>query len=373
MKRPVYIVCCGTGGHLAPGIATAQRFLDRGVPVELIISEKEVDSRLLQSYPEIPYIRAKGSPFGWTPFRLARFLFNSVLGGLQSLRLLGTNQPSALIAFGGYLSFSFVMSAWFQRVPVILHEANRKVGKSIKTLAGMADRVYLPEGVVLPGVEPRRLRRIGMPLRKEVRHLKKSEIRGLLGVPAHAKVLTVVGGSQGALALNEWVERHRQALASEGIWINLVAGPGKKILPDLESFQSGNGEPVEVRTYAFHRSLHELFCASDLVISRAGAGTIAELVACLTPSILIPYPHAADRHQLANAQDLEVRGGCVVVPQEKLETLLDEVMDMMYNDWMLGRMRNNLRKLIHEDPAEVIVEYVTRTCVFSQQGEDRPQ
>ena len=134
-------------------------------------------------------------------------------------------------------------------------------------------------------------------------------------------------------------------------------------MPELDSFVSDMGSKVEVRTYAFHNALHELFSASDVVVSRAGAGTIAELIHCLTPSILVPYPHAADQHQLANARDLERRGGCILVEQEDLQGLYREILDLIYNDWLLGRMRSNLRSLIHGDAAMEICQYVVRQYI----------
>jgi UDP-N-acetylglucosamine--N-acetylmuramyl-(pentapeptide) pyrophosphoryl-undecaprenol N-acetylglucosamine transferase len=263
-----------------------------------------------------------------------------------------------VIAFGGYLSFSYVLTSRILKVPVILHEANRKAGKSIRSLSRLADLVYLPEGVFLKGVVPGKLRRIGMPLRREVHHIKKDKIREQLAIPLHVKVLTVVGGSQGALALNEWVEHNVERLARDGIWMFLVAGPGKQTLPEHQVFESDQGQPVEVRTFAFHNALHELFSASDIVISRAGAGTIAELIHCLTPSILVPYPFAADQHQLANANYLEKRGGCIVLSQNNLTSLYREVQDLIYNDALLAKMRKNLSRLGLNDPAEIICSAV---------------
>jgi UDP-N-acetylglucosamine--N-acetylmuramyl-(pentapeptide) pyrophosphoryl-undecaprenol N-acetylglucosamine transferase len=368
MRKPVYIICGGTGGHLSPGIATAQRFLEEKIPVELIISEKEVDSRLLRAYPDMPYKRAKGAPFGWRPGKLIRFIYSSVYGFIQSFSLLKQSRPSAIIAFGGYLSVGFVVAAWMQKVPVVLHEANRKAGRSIRSLAGMADRIYLPDGVSLPGIEASRIRRLNMPLRREVHHILKEDIRTRLGIPMHAKVLAVVGGSQGAQALNEWVEKNHKSLAADGIWVFLVAGPGKQTMPEVGAFASDMGSKVEVRTFAFHNALHELFSASDIVISRAGAGTIAELIYCLTPSILIPYPHAADQHQLANARDLERRGACILVEQPDMDGLYREVLDLIFNDWLLGRIRTNLRKLIHDDAAMEICQFVIKQYVNRDSG-----
>ena len=353
---------------MAPGIATAQRFIESRIPVELIISEKEIDSRLLQSYPDIPYRRAKGAPFGWHPVKLFKFIYSSLAGAAQSIQLLRSKRPAAVLAFGGFLSVGYVLAAWTLNIPVVLHEANRKAGRSIRVLSRLARMVFLPEGVSLKTVSPSRITRLGMPLRREVVHIPKSEIRERLGIPMHAKVMTVVGGSQGAAALNAWVLRHRRSIASDGVWINLVTGPGKQELPEREVFKSDIGEEVEVRCFAFHSALHELFSASDIVVSRAGAGTVAELVACLTPSILIPYPFAADQHQLANARDLERRGGCILIEQGQINSLYREVMDLVFNDWLLGRMRTNLKCMQQEDPAQVVCRYICSNYLNTDQS-----
>lgn len=358
MADSVYIVCGGTGGHLSPGLGTAQRLRERGVNVQLLVSEKEVDSRLLASYPEFPYIRVKGAPFGLHPLIMGRFLGQSLVGFLQAVRLLRTGRPGALVAFGGFLSAGFVIAARILGIPVVLHEANRRVGRSIRSLADLADMVFLPEGVELDSADPSHRRPLGMPLRREIRHIQKDHIRQQMGIPLHAKVVCFVGGSQGAQPINKWVERHRRSLCADGLWIFLVAGPGKQNLPDCEIFESDSSGKVEARTFAFHNALHELFSASDVVVSRAGAGTLAELIACLTPSILIPYPHAADQHQLANARDLERRGGCVLLPQSELSMLYREILDLVFNDWLLSRMRQNLRRLNRGDAASDLASFL---------------
>jgi UDP-N-acetylglucosamine--N-acetylmuramyl-(pentapeptide) pyrophosphoryl-undecaprenol N-acetylglucosamine transferase len=356
MGQAVYIVCGGTGGHLAPGIATAQRLMEAGARLLLVVSVKEVDSRLLQAYPEVPYRREAGAPFSASPAGLARFLFLNLRSFISGWRQLRRERPAVVLAFGGFLSVSYALSAWLLGIPVVLHEANRVPGRSIRFLAGIAERVYAPDGVALAGVEPRRLKRLGMPVRKEVRHISKDVIRRRLDIPLHAKVLLVVGGSQGAMVLNDWVEQHYKSLAADGIWTLLVAGPGKQRLPDLERLQDDHGREVQLRVFAFHHAMHELLSCADLALGRAGAGTIAELAVCRTPSILVPYPYAADNHQLANARDLERRGGCILIPQPQVHELYREVLDLVYNDWLLGRMRTNLQCLVHGDAAHELAQ-----------------
>ncbi|HKJ91049.1 MAG TPA: UDP-N-acetylglucosamine--N-acetylmuramyl-(pentapeptide) pyrophosphoryl-undecaprenol N-acetylglucosamine transferase, partial [Oceanipulchritudo sp.] len=265
MPGRIIIVCGGTGGHLAPGVATAQRLRHRGHEVQLVVSEKEVDSRILKAYPEFDYKRTKSAPFRLFPPALLRFLYRSLHGFLTGLAALRRERPLVVLAFGGHTSVSYVIAAWFLRIPVVLHEANRVAGRSIRFLSGMAEYIFLPDGVALRGVEPRRVLRLGMPLRKEVEHIPKDSIRRELGIPLHAKVLVVVGGSQGAQVLNEWVGAHYRSLAADGIWVILVAGPGKNTLPEVEVLESDQGEPVELRTYSFHDRLHALFSCADIV------------------------------------------------------------------------------------------------------------
>ena len=360
MPGGIIIVCGGTGGHLAPGIATAHWLRERGHEVELVVSEKEVDSRILKAYPEIKYKRIKSAPFRLLPPALIRFLYRSFSGFIGGLAVLRRERPAVVLAFGGHTSVGYVIAAWFLRIPVVLHEANRVAGRSIRFLSSLAEYIFLPDGVALRGIEPRRLLRLGMPLRKEVVHIPKDTIRRELGIPLHAKVLVVVGGSQGAQVLNEWVGAHYRSLAADGIWVILVAGPGKNTLPETALLETDQGEPVELRTYSFHDRLHALFSCADIVLSRAGAGTLAELVACLTPAILVPYPSAADDHQLANARHLECRGGAILICQNDMESLYREVLDLIYNDWLLGRMRSNLRTLNRGDAGAKLAAFLEK-------------
>lgn len=358
MPGRVYIACGGTGGHLAPGIATAQRLMEKGVEVVLVVSDRDVDSRLMQAYPGIPSLRQRGRAFGWKPQRLLPFCFCLFLSLFSSWQLVRRERPRLILAFGGFMSVSLVLAGRLAGIPVILHEANRKPGRTVRILSRMAEAVFLPEGVPCRSVEPRRLHRLGLPVRREVVHIPKEAIRRKLDIPLRAKVLLVVGGSQGAASLNDWVRRRQRLLAADGIWVLLVSGPGKLELPPVQKLSSDAGEPVEIRCFAFHNALHELFSCADVVVSRAGAGTIAEMAVCLAPGILVPYPHAADNHQLANASYLERRGGCILIEEDKLESLYREVLDLIYNDWMLAQMRKNLRALGKEDAAGKLARFI---------------
>lgn len=360
-NRGVFIVCGGTGGHLAPGIATAQRLMDAGIPVLLGVSQKEVDAKLIAAYPEIRYRKFHAYPFSLSPIKLLRCMIWTLTGLGGAVAFLSHNRPQVVLAFGGYVSVHFGLAARLLGIPLVLHEANRKVGRSIRLLAEFANDVFVPDGVVLKGINPRRVRYLGMPLRREIVHLRKDVVRRKMDMPLHSKVLVVVGGSQGAAILNEWVEAHWSALSANRISVIVVTGRSKQGNLMDQVREHGDGSRSVLHVIEFSDEMNELLSCADLVIGRAGAGTIAELVECLTPSILIPYPHAADDHQSANARYLERRGGCILLSQDSIAQLYAEVGDLIYSDWMLDRIRINLKRMAKACAADELAGFIRKT------------
>ena len=363
------IVCGGTGGHLAPGIAMAQELTARSHTCTLVLSEKEVDSRLVKKYPEFSVVRSPGSGFSMHPRGLVRFVSGVLRASLFALRWYRDERPDAVLAFGGFLATAYVLAASSQDIPIFLHEANRKPGKAIRFLARFADRVYVPHDVGLRALWMFGAKHLGFPIRRDVRHLPKEQVRQSLGFPRHAKLLVVVGGSQGAAVLNEWAERHLDSLTSDGIHLVVITGPGKGEEVSRTRV-SENGEPVSVRFLPFADDMGTLLSAADLVVSRAGAGSIAELIECLAPAILIPYPYSADQHQQENAAYMERKGGCMLLPQDNLKGLYREVLDLIFNDWLLARMRENLRGLQRGNEAAQIANDMESLLIWLR-GERR--
>lgn len=335
------IVCGGTGGHLAPGIAVAEELLGRGHRCSLVISRKEVDSRLVRKYGHLDFVRLPGAAFGKSPREAGRF-FSGLAGGLAAgRRILRRERPDVVLAFGGFLSLGIVLFAAWNRLPIALHEANRRPGRAVRMLGRFADRVYLPPGVRLSSVPEGAVRCYGYPVRREFRRMSRRAAREKLGLNPEGFLLAVFGGSQGATALNEWVDRHCREILSRGIDVFCVRGLGKGAEGVLEE-KDGRGNVRRCHTVGFCDSMHWVLSAADLAVSRAGAGSIAELVHCALPSVLVPYPFASDGHQTENARYLEAQGGCVVVEQDYLDTLLGEVSALAANPGHLARMRENL-------------------------------
>jgi len=348
------ISCGGTGGHLSPGIALAEGLVARGHSVRLLISNKKVDARLVEKYPHFEFVRVPGTGFSVSPGKLARCFVTQAQGLLFCRRLVQRVRPDAIIGFGGFTSTGVIVAGRMHGVPVVLHEANRVPGRAIRLLGGFAQRIYLPTGVGLPSVRPAILRPAGLPVRSEIRRVSPEAARAQLGFLSHQKLLVVFGGSQGATALNDWARRELKALAAERVQVCCITGLGKGQDERIESI-SRDGVPVRARFLMFSDRVAELLSAADLVVSRAGAGTIAELIRCETPAVLVPFPHAADDHQRANAAFFERQGGGIVIEQTSMGGLRAEVLDLIFNDALLRKFRANLQRMDRADPLSAML------------------
>jgi len=354
MSYKFLIACGGTGGHLAPGIALAEALQARGHTTTLFISEKKVDARLCGQYPKLTAIPVPGAPLGWRPAEFFRFIWYQGKGLRFSLAFVRKYRPHAVVGFGGFTNTGIVLAGWCQDVPVALHEANRIPGRAIRFLSRLAARLYLPPGVRLPGRLGLLVRHTGLPVRAEVQRIHRIEARAILGVDPLQKLLVIIGGSQGSGPLNRWVEANLEALAREGIQVWCVTGLGKGEA-QVRELRTKRGATVRAWFEPFTDRVGALFSAADLVVSRAGAGTLAELVRCETPAILIPYPFAANNHQQANAQHFEQQGGGVVIAETAIATLKQEVADVLFNDSLVNKFRGNLRRMSEENTIETMV------------------
>lgn len=328
----VLLVCGGTGGHLAPGIALAEQLSARGLRCLLLVSGKGVDARMAARYPALEFRRGHGR--GWGPGlggRLA-FLLLGLVGLADSLWLLLRRRPAAVVCFGGYLSLAPALVARLLRIPVHLHEANRVPGKAVRLLSRLASTVHVPPGVALPAVPASRLRPGGFPLRAEIGPRPREAARAALGFPATGPLLLVVGGSQGASTLTRWAAESQSELGRLGIHLLCLSGPGGR------SGEERHGGAV-ARFLPFCDRMAEAYASADVAVSRAGAGTLAELAACRVPAILVPLPSAADDHQSANAGAAAAQGAARVCPEAQVAGLLAAVAGLLADPAGLGSLR----------------------------------
>ena len=357
----ILIACGGTGGHLAPGIALAEKLQARGHDCTLLISKKQVDSLLIKKYPHLNFHKTPGLGFSGSLLRRALFFWRLVTGFVHSCRLLRKKNADFVILFGGFLSVGLGLAARFKSVPIALHEANCYPGKAVRLLKYFAVRIYLPESVLLKGISTEKIRYFGYPVRNEIKHCLKADAWERLGITVKNKLLVIIGGSQGASALNNWVVENLDALREMELSVYCVTGLGKtpENLADFNSFESAD---KSMKFVPFSDQMGDVISAADLVISRAGAGSIAEIIRCRAPTILIPYPYAADNHQEANARLHERQGAGVVLSEKDLDKLLMEIKNLIFNDWMLSKFKSNMTRLDQFDSATRIADDIEFLC-----------
>jgi UDP-N-acetylglucosamine--N-acetylmuramyl-(pentapeptide) pyrophosphoryl-undecaprenol N-acetylglucosamine transferase len=307
--RPVVLATGGTGGHVFPAEALAGELEARGVPFTLVTDSRGRQWQGALSRRPIHYIRS-ASPTG-SPARKAKALFSLALGLFDAWRALGRIGPSAVVGFGGYASVPTMLAARLRGLPAMLHEQNAVLGRANRLVLGGAGRVAtsFPETRYLDG--DKRAQLVGNPVREAVRELRDLPYRP----PAEGRVidLLVFGGSQGAASFGEVIPQAvlslPQALRSR---LRIVQQCRPESIDRVRTSYVKAGVVAEMAP--FFADLPRRIAAAHLVIGRSGASTVAELAAIGRPSILVPYPYAADDHQTANARAFEATGACIVLP-----------------------------------------------------------
>jgi UDP-N-acetylglucosamine--N-acetylmuramyl-(pentapeptide) pyrophosphoryl-undecaprenol N-acetylglucosamine transferase len=307
--RPVVLATGGTGGHVFPAEALAGELEVRGVPFTLVTDSRGRQWQGALSRRPIHYIRS-ASPTG-SPARKAKALLSLALGLFDAWRALGRIGPSAVVGFGGYASVPTMLAARLRGLPAMLHEQNAVLGRANRLVLGGAGRVAtsFAETRYLDG--DARAQLVGNPVREAVRELRDLPYRA----PAEGRVidLLVFGGSQGAASFGEVIPQAvlslPQTLRSR---LRIVQQCRPESIDRVRTSYVKAGVVAEMAP--FFADLPRRIATAHLVIGRSGASTVAELAAIGRPSILVPYPYAADDHQTANARAFETTGACIVLP-----------------------------------------------------------
>ncbi len=368
-KQATFIISCGgTGGHLAPGIATAQALTRRNQACVLAISQKKVDQALIATYPQIQFIRMAGGPLSLSnPWRGLKSLFAHSKSTLFALKFIKRHKPCVILGFGGFSMTSFVLAGRLLKQKVVLHEANHQAGKAIRFLARFADKIFLPKKVFLRGIKKDVLQEMGLPLRDEMQQINRQSARQALGLPTEGKLLLIFGGSQGAYILNHWVREHIDFFAKEGIHIVCLTGLSEP--PQHLRRYNPEGRPIEIQFIPFSQQMAYLLCAADLAITRSGAGSLAELARMRLPAILVPFPYAADDHQTANALYYENAGAGKMLPQSAIDQLWKTVKELLFNEETLEAMRQAMAHL-DQDNAQEALSFELLKLAYSNFGKD---
>lgn len=342
--KSILIMAGGTGGHIFPGLAVAAEMKAAGWDVVWMGARGGMEERLVPKHGyRTAWIRARAAR-GKGLMQKALLPANLLYSFWESARHIRRLKPDVVLGMGGYVAFpGGMMASLFDR-PLALHEQNAIPGLANRVLAQVSDKVMAGFPDALASAEW-----TGNPVRAEIAAIPEpgERFRGRSG----PLKLLVVGGSLGAQALNETLPR-AIALLEPRPWV--VHQAGEKHLDTLRANYAKAG--VQGELVAFIDDMARRYAEADLVVCRAGAVTVAELSAGGMASILVPFPHAVDDHQTANARFLADRGAAILIPQGDLsaEKLAQAVRSL--DRERLLEMARNARALGKPDAARVVAE-----------------
>ncbi len=315
----------GTGGHVFPALAVAEHLRASGVPLTWLGTGRGLEATLVPraGYP-FTAVSARSLRRTGLLKQLAAPLW-LVLALIECLWLLRRQKPGAVLGMGGYASGPGGLAAWLMRIPLLIHEQNAVPGVTNRLLAAFATRVMES----FPDSFPARRSALctGNPVRAEVAALASALARG--PGPGGALRLLVVGGSQGAAALNRVVPEAIARMPGRAIEVWHQVGR----LDGGETGKRYAALGIEARVEPFIEDVAAAYAWAGLCLCRAGASTVFELCAAGAPAILVPYPYAVDDHQGANARYLAERGAAILLLQGDLdETALAALLGALRDD-----------------------------------------
>jgi len=349
------IVLCtgGTGGHIFPALAVAESIRESFPHAELLfVGGDHGPEGRLAGEAGIPFVALPASGVlgrGVRSLGSAWWMFRSLL---RCWRIYAQFKPHAVVGFGGYASFVPVFLAAFKGIPSAVHEQNAYPGVTNRVLGKRVHRVFLSFPDDQGWFDPQKARLTGNPVRTSLITLRDTE---KAYTHQSGQRMLVLGGSQGAQAINQALLQALPHLLPRGVHILHQAGEKhyEALYPEYQMFDNDQAKVVP-----FIQDMAAAYSWADLVVSRAGASTVAELTVIGRPSVLIPFPYAVHQHQLYNAKLLEKAGAALVVEQSYLPEvdLAEMILDLLALPDKLVSMGRAARQLGQPAATRTIVQ-----------------
>lgn len=333
----VVIACGGTGGHLFPGVAVGGELHRRGLAVTLVVSEKEVDRVALRGETRFEIVRLPAAGLGQASrWKVVRGLWNAFT---QCRRSFAKHPPSAVLAMGGFTAAAPLVAGKWAGAALFLHDSNAVPGRVNRILSRGVHEAFVAFDEAASRLKCSRVTRTGTPVRSEFRGgPSAAAARSALGLDPARPVLLVTGGSQGARGVNESVTALLGTLRHEMPGLQFLHLTGETDFAAVQTAYQTAGVPAIVRPFLAEMDL--ALRAATLCVGRAGGSSLAECAALRVPSILIPYPAAADDHQTANARVMAERGAAILLPQSEAKAgkLLEPLLRLLRSETERGLM-----------------------------------
>jgi UDP-N-acetylglucosamine--N-acetylmuramyl-(pentapeptide) pyrophosphoryl-undecaprenol N-acetylglucosamine transferase len=348
-KKPrLLIAASGTGGHLFPAIATAEQLTD--YDIEWLGVPNRLETQLVPDIYPLHTVTVEGfqTRLGLGTFKI---LWRFVRSIFQARRLLRVGRFQGVFTTGGYIAAPAIIAARSLGLPAVIHESNAIPGKVTRWLAPWCDVVAVGFDATAQHLPAGKAAWVGTPVRSQFRH---PMLIPDLDIPAGVPLIVVAGGSQGAVALNRLVRQSAPAWLENGAWIVHLTGDSD---PEANSLQHPH-----YLARPFYTHMAALLQRANLAISRSGAGTLTELAVTQTPSILVPFPFAAEDHQAFNAEIFAKAGAALMFRQADLtaDQLTSEVLHLLQTPNHLEQMAQQTAKIAILDSAEQMADLLQK-------------
>lgn len=359
----ILIMAAGTGGHIFPALTIARVLQGQGVVVEWLGTPTGMENDVLRTAGirlnqlSVSGLRGKGRlALMLAPFMLVRSVW-------QALVLLRRINPCCVLGMGGYVTGPGGLAAWLLRKPLLIHEQNAVAGTSNRLLRPLATRVL----EAFPGTFPAadRVINTGNPVRAEISELAAAESKSRDNAYSSERKLRllVLGGSLGAAAINQLIP---ELLSKHTLPVEVWHQTGRDKFEDTSKrYQAARIDLLEEhKVVPFITDMSEAYRWSDLVLCRAGAGTLAEIAAAGLPSLLVPFPFAIDDHQTANARWLAEAGAAELLPQDTLtvEKIAERLAALIKSPETLRAMADAARAKALPDAGQKISAICMEVC-----------
>jgi UDP-N-acetylglucosamine--N-acetylmuramyl-(pentapeptide) pyrophosphoryl-undecaprenol N-acetylglucosamine transferase len=356
MSKRVIIAGGGTGGHIFPAIAIANALKEMDNTIEILF----VGARGKMEMEKVPQAGYKIEGLDIAGFNRSSLIkniglpFKLVKSFLQVRSIFKKFKPDAAIGVGGYSSFPVLRSAQAKGIPTFIHESNSFAGRSNIMLGKKATKVFTGTDGMEKFFPKEKIRVTGNPVRASIAHSAISRSEGIkfFSLEERKKTVLVVGGSLGAKSINEAIDKHLAELLQAGL--QLIWQTGK-----LYSPKSATDKGVWVN--AFINQMEYAYAAADMVVSRSGAMSVAELCVVKKPVLFVPYPFAAEDHQTVNAQQLvNKKAAMMVKDNEALDKVVPVIIELAKDEGRQSELRTNIGSLAITTADKTIAEEILK-------------
>jgi UDP-N-acetylglucosamine--N-acetylmuramyl-(pentapeptide) pyrophosphoryl-undecaprenol N-acetylglucosamine transferase len=351
----------GTGGHIFPALAIANALKAQQPDVDILFvgakGKMEMEKVPQAGYKIVGlyiagYNRSSLFKNILLPFKLAKSF-------TQVTKILKDFKPHAVIGVGGYSSFPVVRLAQTRGIPTFIHESNSYAGKSNTILAGRATRIFVASYGMDKFFPTEKILMTGNPVRNifSDKKVSRKEALEFFGLKEELKTVFVTGGSLGAKSINTVIENNLNFFKENNLQLIWQTGKGYD-----GAAASAEEERINIWTNAFINNMEYAYAAADIVVSRAGAMAIAELCVVGKPVIFVPYPHAAEDHQTANAHALVTQHAALMINDREVEGKLIPVIASLVNDTERANLlKENISKFGNTNADEIIANEILKT------------